>query len=116
MRAFATSAFAVAALAAPALAGTSGAPAPASAATYKEMAVFNHVVGDTRFVGNFMAEAGHCAVTLFETHAGDAALRAPVRSLVLPIAAGASGRIGVGPTSALEIACAADADSIRVSP
>jgi hypothetical protein len=84
--------------------------------TYKETAVFNHVVGVTRFVGNFVAGPGRCDVTVFQTGADNAALTPPMRRFVLPIAAGARGELGVGPKSALVIACTPDAEEIKVAP
>lgn len=81
---------------------------------YKETAVFNHVVGDARFVGNFMADSGRCNVTMFETRAEDGDLRLPLRRYVLPIAAGARSTVNVGPNSALAIRCAPKADAIGI--
>jgi hypothetical protein len=84
--------------------------------TYKETAVFNHVVGDARFVGNFVAGPGRCDVTVFLTDADNAALTPPLRRFVLPIAAGARSELEVDPTSTLVIACTSDADEIKVAP
>jgi hypothetical protein len=84
--------------------------------TYKETAVFNHVVGDARFVGNFVSGPGRCDVTVFQTGADNAALTPPMRRYVLPIAAGARSELGVGPRSALIIACTPHADEITVAP
>jgi hypothetical protein len=84
--------------------------------TYKETAVFNHVVGDARFVGNFVAGPGRCDVTMFLTRADNAALTPPLRRFVLPIAAGARSEFEVGPKSTFVIACTSDADEIKVAP
>ena len=73
------------------------ADATQNVSTYKETAVFNHVVGDARFVGNFVAGPGRCDVTVFQTGADNAALTPPLRRFVLPIAAGARSELEVGP-------------------
>jgi len=87
-----------------------------SVSTYKETAVFNHVVGDARFVGNFVAGPGRCDVTVFQTGADNTALTPPLRRFVLPIAAGARSELEVGPKTSLVIACTSDADEIKVTP
>jgi hypothetical protein len=104
---FGSSAFAVAG---------EGADVTQSVSTYKETAVFNQVVGDARFVGNFVAGPGRCDVTVFQTGADNTSLTPPLRRFVLPIAAGARGELGVGPKTALVIACTSDADEIKVTP
>jgi hypothetical protein len=104
---FGSSAFAVAG---------EGADVTQSVSTYKETAVFNQVVGDARFVGNFVAGPGRCDVTMFLTRADNAALTPPLRRFVLPIAAGARSEFEVGPKSTFVIACTSDADEIKVAP
>jgi hypothetical protein len=84
--------------------------------TYKETAVFNHVVGDERFVGNFVTGPGRCDVTMFLTRADNAALTPPLRRFVLPIAAGTRSEFEVGPKLTFVIACTSDADEIQVAP
>jgi hypothetical protein len=99
------------------LAGAQGsADVTQNASTYKETAVFNHVVGDARFVGNFVAGPARCDVTVFQTGADNAALTPPMRRFVLPIAAGARSELEVGPKSTLVIACTSDAEEIKVAP
>ncbi len=84
MRIFATTSFVVAFLGSSALAVAQGsADVTHAVSTYKETAVFNHVVGDARFVGNFVAGPGRCDVTVFETGADNAALTPPLRRFVL---------------------------------
>ena len=85
-------------------------------ATYKPAAGFNHVVGDMRFVGYFLAGPDRCDVTLFTARADDETLAVPVRRSLLQIAAGGRSEIEAGPDSALAIACTADADVIKVAP
>jgi hypothetical protein len=117
MNPFATTSFVVAFLGSSAFAVADGsADATHSVSTYKETAVFNHVVGDARFVGNFIAGPGRCDVTMFLTAADNAALTPPLRRFVLPIAAGARSELEVGPKSTLVIACTSDADEIKVAP
>jgi hypothetical protein len=81
---------------------------------YRETAVFNHVVGPARFVGNFLAAPGRCDVTLFETHAQDGDLRQPLRRYAAPIAAGGRRLFSAGSNAALAISCAPRADAIGV--
>jgi len=85
-------------------------------ATYKPMAGFIHVVGDTRFVGYFLPGPDRCDVTLFQAGANDEALATPARRTLLQIAAGGRSEIDAGPDSALAIACTADADAILIAP
>ena len=87
-----------------------------SVASYKPMAGFNHVVGDTRFVGYFLAGPDRCDVTLFTAGADDESLTAPARRTVLQIAAAGRSEIDAGPDSALAIACNADANAILIAP
>jgi hypothetical protein len=87
-----------------------------SAWTYREMAVFNHVAGGARFVGNFVAEPGRCHVIVFQTRADDRTLHLPLLRRELTIAAGRRSVVEGGPHSALAIACAGTADEIRVAP
>ena len=69
----------------------------ASVATYKPIAGFNHVVGDSRFVGYFLAGPERCDVTVFEARADDEALAAPPTRMVLQIAAGGRSEIDARP-------------------
>ena len=85
-------------------------------ATYKPMAGFNHVVGDTRFIGYFLAGPDRCDVTVFTSRADDEALTVPARRSLFQIAAGGRNEIEAGPDSALAIACSIDADVIKVAP
>jgi hypothetical protein len=84
-------------------------------ATYKPMAAFNHVVGDVRFVGYFLAGPQRCDVSVFVAPAKDAPLPDPPRRMILQIAAGGRSELGVGPGAALAIACTADADAIKIA-
>ncbi len=88
----------------------------ASVATYKPMAGFNHVVGDSRFVGYFLTGPERCDVTVFEARADDKALAAPPTRMVLQIAAGGRSEIDAGPDAALAIARTGDADAIKIAP
>ena len=88
----------------------------ASVATYKPMAGFNHVVGPTRFVGYFLSRPDRCLVTVFEAGADDEALIAPPRKFDIDIAAGGRSELDAGDSSALAIACTADADMIKIAP
>jgi hypothetical protein len=117
MKKLATTSFVIAFLgfSAFAVAGEGGA-VTGSVSTYKETAVFNQVVGDARFVGNFVAGPGRCDVTMFLTRADNAALTPPLRRFVLPIAAGTRSELEVGPKSTFVIACTSDADEIKVAP
>ena len=87
-----------------------------SVATYKPMAGFNHVVGPTRFVGNFLSRPDRCLVTVFEAGADDEALITPPRKFDIDIVAGGSSELDAGDGSALAIACTADADVIKIAP
>jgi hypothetical protein len=117
MRKLAATSFVIAFLGSSALAvAGGGADVTQGVSTYKETAVFNHVVGDARFVGNFITGPGRCDVTMFLTGADNAALTPPLRRFVLPIAAGARSEFEVGPKSTLVIACTSDADEIKVAP
>jgi hypothetical protein len=117
MKILLTTSFTLALLASPAFAvAEERADSTHSVSTYKETAVFNHVVGDARFVGNFITGPGRCDVTMFLTGADNAALAPPLRRFVLPIAAGARSELEVGPKSTLVIACTSDADEIKVAP
>src|ERR1700679_3566304 len=60
----------------------------ASVATYGPMAGFTKVVGDTRFVGYFLAAPDRCDVPVFQAPAGDDRLAAPARRMIIQIAAG----------------------------
>jgi hypothetical protein len=84
--------------------------------TYRETALFNEVVGDTRFVGAFETGPNRCDVIVFQAAASDRLLNGPMRRMDLPIPAGARGLLGAGPDSALAIACASDAAAIRIAP
>jgi hypothetical protein len=87
----------------------------ASVASYKPAAGFVHVVGDTRFVGYFLAAPNRCDVTVFEARADDDRLTGPVRRMVIQIAAGNRSEISDGMDSALAIACTADADALLIA-
>ena len=117
METLAATSVALALLAPVASAAAQGDPVFAhSASTYKEMAIFNHVVGDKRFVGNFMAAPGRCDVTVYQTRADDKALRLPLSRVVMPIAAGRRSVLNAGSESALAITCAAGANAIKIAP
>jgi hypothetical protein len=88
----------------------------ASVATYKPMAGFNHVVGQTRFVGYFLPDRNVCRVTLFEAAADDETLAVPPRRIAVDIEAGGRAEFPAGDGSALAIACTADADVIKIAP
>ncbi len=88
----------------------------ASVATYKPMAGFNHVVGQTRFVGYFLAAPDLCRVTVFEAIADDEALVVPPRRLDFDIKAADRVELEAGEGAALAIACTADADAIKIAP
>jgi hypothetical protein len=84
--------------------------------TYKPMAGFIQVVGDTRFVGYFLAGPDRCDVTVLQARADDEALAAAPRRTEISIAAGGRSELDAGPNSALAIACTIDADAIKVAP
>jgi hypothetical protein len=88
----------------------------ASVATYKPMAGFNHVVGQKRFVGYFLAAPDVCRVTVFEAIADDEALVVPPRRLEIDIKAADRAELDAGEGAALAISCAADADAIKIAP
>jgi hypothetical protein len=87
-----------------------------SVAIHAPLAGFNHVVGDTRFVGYFQALPGRCHVTVFKAGAeGEKLVVAPVK-LDLMIAAGDRAELKVSHGEALAIACTVDADAIAIAP
>jgi hypothetical protein len=88
----------------------------ASVATYKPMAGFNHVVGNKRFVGYFLAAPDLCRVTVFQAMADDEALVVPPRRLAIDIKAADRAELDAGEGAALAIACTADADAIKIAP
>jgi len=88
----------------------------ASVSTYKPLAGFNHVVGPTRFVGYFLASAGHCKVTVFQAAANDEALLTLPSRAEINIDAGGRSELDAGDGSALAIACTVDADAIKIAP
>jgi hypothetical protein len=101
-------------------------PAPATAqdhaaylafvATYKPMAGFNHVVGNKRFVGYFLAAPDLCRVTVFEAIADDVALIVPPNRFEIDIKSADRVELDAGEGAALAIACTADADAIKIAP
>jgi hypothetical protein len=88
----------------------------ASVATYKPLAGFNHVVGNRRFVGYFLAAPDLCRVTVFEAIADDEALVVPPNRLEIDIKAADRAELDAGEGAALAIACTADADAIKIAP
>jgi hypothetical protein len=88
----------------------------ASVATYKPMAGFNHVVGNKRFVGYFLAAPDLCRVTVFEVIADDVALIVPPNRLEIDVKAADRAELDAGEGAALAIACTADADAIKIAP
>jgi hypothetical protein len=88
----------------------------ATVASYKPMAGFNHLIGATRFVGYFLPAPDACKVTVFEAAADDETLATPPRRIDVVIAAGDRSEFAAGDGSALAIACAVDADAIRIAP
>jgi hypothetical protein len=103
------------ALPAPATAGDHAAYL-ASVVTYKPMAGFNHVVGNKRFVGYFLAAPDLCRLTVFETIADDVALIVPPNRFEIDIKAADRAELDAGGGAALAIACTADADAIKIAP
>ena len=87
----------------------------ASVATYKPMAGFNHVVGNKRFVGYFLAAPDLCRLTVFEAIADDVALIVPPKRFEIDIKADRA-ELDAGEGAALAIACTADADAIKIAP
>jgi hypothetical protein len=88
----------------------------ASVSTYRPMAGFNHLVGPTRFVGYFLQTPDACRVTVFKAEADDESLLSPPERIELYIAAADRRELAAGDGSALAVACAADADTIKVAP
>jgi hypothetical protein len=88
----------------------------ASVSTYRPMAGFNHVVGTTRFVRYFLQAPDLCRVTVFKAAADDEALVSPPERVKIDVSAGGRGELATGDGSALAIACAADADAIKIAP
>jgi len=83
---------------------------------YKPMAGFNHVVGDYRYVGYFLAGPDRCDVTVFQLLADDDQLGVPPVRMALQVAAGGRSEIDAGTGAALAIACTSDADAIKIAP
>ena len=88
----------------------------ASVATYKPLAGFNHVVGNKRFVGYFIAAPDLCRVTVFEAIADDVALIAPPKRLEIDIKSADRAELNAGEGAALAIACTSDAHAIKIAP
>ena len=80
------------------------------------MAGFNHVVGNKRFVGYFLAARDLCRVTVFEAIADDVALIVPPNRFEIDIKAADRAELDAGEGAALAIACIADADAIKIAP
>jgi hypothetical protein len=80
------------------------------------MGGFNHVVGNKRLVGYFLAAPDLCRVTLFQAMADDEALVVPPRRLEIDIKAADRAELDAGDGAALAIACTADADAIKIAP
>ena len=86
----------------------------ASVATYQPMQGFNHIVGDKRFVGYFLAGKEACSVTVMVAMADDEALKTAPQRLQLSIPVADRAEIAAGAGRALAIACTVDADRIKV--
>ncbi len=87
-----------------------------SVAIHAPLEGFDHVVGDTRFVGYFQALPGRCHVTVFKAGAEDETLLVTPIKLDLMIAAGDRAELKVSHGEALAIACTVDADAIAIAP
>lgn len=86
----------------------------ARVAAYEPMQAFNQIVGETQFIGYFLAAEDACEVTVMVSVAGDERLTAEPRRIDLVIKAADRSEIAADEDRVLAIGCTVDADEIRV--